>query len=60
MYTVIITKSTQIMKIPSICFDYGGKEPYLTNNKQDANTYAQSLEEDFPGCVYKVMEICDV
>jgi hypothetical protein len=60
MYTVIITKTNEKIKVPSICFDRGGNRPFITNNRQDANTYSQELEEHFPGCVYKVMEICDV
>lgn len=60
MYTVIITKSNDDVKVPSICYDWAGKDPFITNNRQDANMYAQRLEETFPNCVYKVMEICDV
>ena len=60
MYTVIITKSNDGERVPSICFDKSGEEPFTTNNRQAANTYSQELEEYFPGCKYKVMEICDV
>jgi hypothetical protein len=59
MYTIIVVSGPKDGTIyPAIC--YYGKEPFITNNRQDANTYCQELEECFPEGKYKVMEICDV
>lgn len=60
MYTVIITFNRDGVRAPRICFDRGGYQPYVINNLQDAHVYVQELENAFPDCRYKIMEICDV